>query len=178
LGGSKGPWLELETLTDFPEFFGSVLRQFAGHHWLCSGLLFAVPESWDRAFNEDRDRYTGPEWERFYGFQLAALDRSFVAAPGFLQAYAQYLSDDWCEVYALSELPAEPVELLKSLASAKSPATFMRDQASVTAAFCCIDGTLWEFLSRDPALLGTVKHSLGDRSDLKIVPAVLEGIGC
>jgi hypothetical protein len=174
LASSKGPRLELETLTDFPEFFGSVLRHFEGHHWLCSGLLFAVPESWNRAFDEEQDRYIGPEWERFYGMQLATLDRSFVAAPGFLQAYARYLSDDWCEVFALSELPAEPAELLKSLATAKSPARFMRDHPRVTAGFCCVDGMFWEFLSRDPELLGTVKDSLGDRSDLSIVPAVLE----
>jgi len=159
----------------FGDFFGPLLPHFTEHHWLCSDVLFSLPDTWKVTFDRSLGRCTGgPEWQQFSGMTLAKVRTSFIAAPGFLQAYARFMYGKWGGVIALSQRPSDPKGLLESLCTFHGLESLVAAHKDFAAVFCCYDGWLWAFYSRDRALVEVAHGYLSTRSDVRVEPASLE----
>src|SRR5262245_35237379 len=130
--------------TDFTRFFGAVLEAFDSCAWLVRGAIFALPPEWELGYDVQRDRPIGPEWDKFLGYALAVEDSRKVStlslqAPGFLQHYARYLVDDWCELAAIPR-DAATSELVHRAAKC----AHLCELPAVIAYFANVDGAFWE----------------------------------
>src|SRR5687768_15500351 len=108
VGRTHGSARRSHQLTDFEEFFSSLYPGMRSYTWLLDGVHFRIPEAPDQWFDAETDRYRSGILDAFASGMLATDERALVARPGFVETYAKYLVDDWCDIVGLQAAPDDP----------------------------------------------------------------------
>jgi hypothetical protein len=154
--------------TDFVRFFGGALAAFESCAWLVRGAIFALPPEWELGYDVERDRPLGPEWDKFLGYAVAVEDARnpstlSLQAPGFLQQYARYLVDDWCDIAAVPHDAATP-----QLVQRATKYAHLYELPEVVACFSNIDAGAWEFRATDERVVADLQMKLRERPDVDL----------
>ena len=161
-----------EGTSDFMRYFASILPTLRPYAWLISEAMFGLPPEWEQGYDSVRDRPMGPEWDRFLGYSIAVLDSNSpwtlsLQAPGFVEEYAKFLVDDWCDIAAVPVGVASP-ELLQEAAG-----DLLWRLPEVVVCFSNIDAGPWEFRAREETMVNGLRKTLARRADVETVE--LEG---
>jgi hypothetical protein len=165
---SDAPVLELSQLTDFVEFFYPVFEHIRSYHWLLDDVTFAPPQDWDEQYDLEADRHRGAQWDAFFGEIVASHQSLRVATPGFLEKYAAYICDDWCDIVGLAECPPDPQGFLEAYVGGPMSTVLPHLDPPAEVAFFCIDGVRWEVFASGDAIVARVRDHLGGRGDLAV----------
>jgi hypothetical protein len=166
--------LVIASYTDFHEYFEPLYPLLAGYPWLSEDLRFAPPPAWyDGPYDPDLDRYGSAQWNEFWSHLVAedrGPERRAVWAPGFLERYARFLSDDWCSIIGVPG-PASG-DLLEASRGIMWPQAL--DVVRADVAFVNVDAAYWEVFSSRADILDIVRRHLAHRSDLRLVDVLSE----
>ena len=156
--GNTNAALVLNSLTDFEEFFAPVYPMVRDLSWLMDRAEFSFDDDKEPAFQAE---LIGEHRQcRYFG-------------PGFLERWARYLVDDWCDIIGMRGTVADPQAMMDAFAGPGPSARILSMPTVPDLAFECIDGVRWTIYAGDERLLAIVRDHVASRADLVVRDVVL-----
>ncbi|WPD23523.1 MAG: hypothetical protein SD837_02960 [Candidatus Electrothrix scaldis] len=148
--------------SDFDTIFRVLYSELGSYRWIISDTpILDFPEEWfvDAWYDEEQDVDRSPELDEYYSSIIDTVGSSFLAEPGYVTRYLQYLHDDWLDIYAVPPSFSDLKGFLKSywdFKEEKERNLWLAE--TVELCFFNIDGMFWEFYSNHEKHLNVLEE--------------------
>ena len=158
--------------SEFALYFGCVLPDLEHLVWLADEDSFRFPLDWDDEYEEANRRRAWIAQEG-NGRSTVTIDPNWILEPGFVAAYARYVSDDWNSLYGFASAPDDwrGWRRRRFVGEAGERAAFLA--ATVEVCFFGVDFAYWEFFARDGRFVERVHQGLRGLEGLRLERARL-----
>jgi hypothetical protein len=148
---SKNPTILVisDGLSDFYRYFSIILPELSNYSWV---------------FEEDCLSMEEKRWNELDKLILEKKDQYKYAKPGFIQKFANFIHDDWCNIFGFTSPIDNLDNFIKKYWASKNDRNKFLSQ-TVDIYFVNIDAAFWEVYSKNENLLTIVSSEVKKDKD-------------